>query len=366
MFMAHHRTCEAGVDLGRGDVPGPPGDYPAPVAGSDPLVLGVDAGGTSVRALVADTSGRRLGFGRAAGANPVARGLPEAAERIDEAVRAALSTVEASEVAEIVVGMAGQGAFPRHDVDAVLEPVWRRNGLTCRWAMYSDVEVAFAAASPRRDGLVVLSGTGAVVGEVRDGRLARYLDGAGWLAGDVGSGYWLGLRAVRAAVADREGRGDPTSLTAAVCERFGVAVPTSRGRPGTDRGVVDLVTAIYRRAPSSFAELAPLVSAAAVAGDVVATRLVERAATALLDEVAVLLRDTDDLRHAVLAGGVLLAPGPLRDAVRHGLVGRWGFDVAEARDGAAGAAWSALYRLDREPPASAHRELTTAAGSDES
>jgi glucosamine kinase len=343
---------------GRGVAGGPSDGYPAPVAGTGPLVLGVDAGGTSVRALVADASGRRLGSGRAAGANPVTRGLAEAAERIGEAVRAALSTVDAAAVAEIVVGLAGQGAFPRADLDAVLEPMWRRNGLTCPWALQSDVEVAFAAASPERDGLVVLSGTGAVVGEIRDRRLARYLDGAGWLAGDVGSGYWLGLRAARAAVADREGRGEPTTLTAAVCERFQVAMPAARGRPGADQGVIDLVAAIYRWPPASFAALAPLVCEAAVAGDAVAIRLVERAAATLLDEVAVLLRDAADLRQAALAGGVLLAAGPLHDAVRGGLVAGWGLDVADARDGAAGAAWCALCRLDPDPPPAAHRRLT--------
>jgi glucosamine kinase len=347
------------VDRGRDDGGDRRGDYPAPVAGSGPLVLGVDAGGTSVRALVADTSGRRLGSGRAAGANPVARGLTEAAEHIDEAVRAALATVDAADVAEIVLGMAGQGAFSRADLDAVVEPVWKRCGLAGPWRPHSDVEVAFAAASPRRDGLVVLAGTGAAVGEIRGGRLARYLDGAGWLAGDVGSGYWLGLRAVRATVADREGRGEPTALTAAVCERLEVAMPTSRGRPGSDPGVIDLIAAIYRRSPSSLAELAPLVSEAAGAGDAVAARLVERAATALLDEAAVLLRGAGDLRQVALAGGALLAPGPLHDAVRRGLVAM-GLDVADARDGAAGAVWCALHRLDPDPPETVHRRLTTA------
>jgi glucosamine kinase len=322
-------------------------------------VLGVDAGGTSVRALVADPAGRRLSTGRAPGANPVAHGLTEAAERIDEAVRVALATVDPGAIVEIVLGLAGQGAFSRADLDAVLEPVWRRNGLAGPWTPQSDVEVAFAAASPRQDGLVVLAGTGAAVGEIRDGRLARYLDGAGWLAGDVGSGYWLGLRATRAAVADREGRGEPTALTAAVCERFEVAMPTSRGRPGSDPGVIDLLAAIYRRSPSSLAELAPLVSEAAVGGDPVAARLVERASSALLDEAAVLLRDTGDLRQAALAGGVLLAPGPLHDAVRSGLVAM-GLDVAAAGDGAAGASWCALRRLDPDPPEAVHRRLTAA------
>jgi glucosamine kinase len=334
--------------------------YPTAVTGTNPLVLGVDAGGTSVRVVVADLSGRRFGIGRAVGASPVARGLEEAAGRIGTAVRAALTTVDATRVARIALGLAGQGAFSRTELDSALDPMWRECGLTCPWAVFSDVEVAFAAASPESDGLVVLSGTGATVGEVRAGRLARYLDGAGWLAGDVGSGYWLGLRAARAAVADREGRGEPTALTAAVCDRLGVAMPTAQARPGEDKGVIDLVAAIYRRPPASLAELAPLVSQAAVGGDAVARRLVDRAAAALLHAAGVLLRDAMDLRRAALAGGVLLAGGPLRDAVRRGLVDRWELTVDDARDGAAGAAWCAVRQLDPKAPAAAHRRLTAA------
>ena len=39
------------------------------------LVLGMDVGGTSSRALVADLTGRVLGIGRGGGGNPVSRGI---------------------------------------------------------------------------------------------------------------------------------------------------------------------------------------------------------------------------------------------------------------------------------------------------
>lgn len=329
---------------------------------SQSLVLGVDAGGSSVRVVVADLSGRRLGVGRAAGANPVTWGPVEASARIEAAVRVAVSTVDASQVGRVALGLAGQGAFPPAALAATLDPMWRRCGLTCPWAMYSDLEVAFAAASPEPDGLVVLSGTGATVGEIRHGRLGRYLDGAGWLAGDVGSGFWLGLRAARAAVADLDGRAESTALTAAVCEHLGVAMPPKPTRAGEGSRAIELVAAIYRREPVRLAELAPLVLDAAAAADAVATRLVERAAAALLDSVALVLRDATDLRQVALAGGVLLADGPLRVAVRRGLVERWGVTPGDARDGAAGAAWCARRELDdpADATAAAHRRLTSA------
>lgn len=322
-----------------------------------PLVLGVDAGGTSVRALVADPSGRRLGQGGAAGANPVSRGPDEAVAQIGRAVGAALSTVDAGTVCIAVLGLAG-GSTSDSALTGALDAMARQNGLTCGWTMRSDLEVAFAAASAEADGLVVVSGTGAAVGEIRGGGLVRHLDADGWLVGDVGSGFWLGLRAARAAIADREGRGEPTMLTPVVSAHFGIPAPPAGVRPGEDADVHELTSAIYRRVPVALSELAPRVSEAAAAGDAVATGLVRRAATALLDEAAVLMRDAADLRVAALAGGVLLADGPVRDEVGRGLAARFGLAVSDARDGAAGAAWCGLRLLLGDPPAAAHRRMT--------
>lgn len=47
-----------------------------------PLVLGLDAGGTGSRAVVADLHGRVLGRARGEGANPVAHGRAAAARAV--------------------------------------------------------------------------------------------------------------------------------------------------------------------------------------------------------------------------------------------------------------------------------------------
>ncbi len=86
-------------------------------------------------------------------------------------------------------------------------------------------------------------------------------------------------------------------------------------------------------------------SRAAVDGDPVAGALARRAAEGLLDEAGVLLRDAPWARSAVVAGSVLVTPGPVRDAVRRGLAERFGLEVGDGRDGAAGAAWLATRRL---------------------
>ena len=54
------------------------------------LVVGLDAGGTSTRALVLDLDGARLGQGVAGGANPNSHPPSVAAAHIGEALAAAL------------------------------------------------------------------------------------------------------------------------------------------------------------------------------------------------------------------------------------------------------------------------------------
>ncbi len=327
------------------------------------LVAGVDAGATRVRALVVDLTGDRRGAGVAGGANPISRGIDAAMFEVSHALEGALSTVEISDVATVALGIAGGNTHGGDGLGKALDVVWARLGLRCPRHLVSDVEVAFAAGSASPDGLVVLAGTGAAVAEIRDGAMTRYLDAQGWLVGDVGSGSWLGLRALRAAVADLEGRGATTALTPLVAADLGVALPArpDRVRPGSDRTVGELVGAAYRRPPIALSELAPLVSRTAADGDPVAGALVDEAAEALLDEAGVLLRDAPWARSAVVAGSVLVTPGPVRDAVRRGLAERFGLEVGDGRDGAAGAAWLAARRLDRTAAvAGVHRRLTAA------
>ncbi len=341
----------------------PVAGYAAPVDPDERLVAGVDAGATRVRALVVDLAGGRRGTGVAGGANPVSRGLDAAMAEVARALEGALSTVDIAKVALVALGIAGGTTHGGDGLGEALDAVWVRLGLRCPRMLVSDVEVAFAAGTASPDGLVVLAGTGAAVAEIRAGAMTRYLDAKGWLVGDVGSGFWLGLRALRAAVADLEGRGTPTALTPLVAADLGIALPhhPDGAAPGSDRTVRDLLAAAYRRPPITLSELAPLVSRTAADGDPVARALVDRAAETLLDEAGVLLRDGPGARSAVVAGSVLVTPGPVRDAVRRGLAERFDLEVGDGRDGAAGAAWLAARRLG--PPIAAgdvHRRLTAA------
>ncbi|MDX3383958.1 BadF/BadG/BcrA/BcrD ATPase family protein [Streptomyces niveiscabiei] len=89
--------------------------------------------------------------------------------------------------------------------------------------IHSDIEAAFAGAPGHpAAGLALIAGTGSVAARVRDRVLVATSGGDGWLLGDDGSGFWIGRRAVRAALRAADGRGRPTSLVTTVGRALGV------------------------------------------------------------------------------------------------------------------------------------------------
>ncbi|HEY1488630.1 MAG TPA: BadF/BadG/BcrA/BcrD ATPase family protein, partial [Micromonosporaceae bacterium] len=213
-----------------------------------PYVIGVDLGGSVTRVLVVDTAGVRVGYGTAGGGNPVSRGLDATVSSLGEALATALDGVPADRVAYAVLGLAGGSTFGAA-VDAGIEVVWRSAGLSCPRALRPDTEVAFAAGTPETDGFVLVAGTGAVAGLVRDTEIVLSVDGHGWLLGDRGSGFWIGREGVLAALASGEQYGPATPLRTAIARELGLD-PDAVTSP-------EIARVVYQRPPVALAELAP-------------------------------------------------------------------------------------------------------------
>jgi N-acetylglucosamine kinase-like BadF-type ATPase len=161
-------------------------------------------------------------------------GAESAIANIVAALRGALGDVPGERVEACVVGLAGVStlmADPK--APGALERAWADAGLTCHVRLVSDVTVAFAAGTPRADGTLLVSGTGAVAARMRERLPVRFRDGYGWLLGDDGSGFWIGRQAARAAIAAVDGRAPMAQLATAVLE----ALLEAPGADGPDAGV---------------------------------------------------------------------------------------------------------------------------------
>jgi N-acetylglucosamine kinase-like BadF-type ATPase len=172
-----------------------------------------------------------------------------------------------------------------------------------RIAVRNDAFAALRSGAPHGWGVAVVCGAGVnAAGVAPDGRTAR-LAGIGDLSGDWGGGYGIGIEALGSAVRARDGRGPATTLAS--------LVPRALGR----RRPLDVARAIYdgRIPQRRLEELAPIVFAAAAAGDSVARGIIDR----LADELAVMaIAIARRLRIArleidvVLTGGVFRATDP--------------------------------------------------------
>lgn len=259
-------------------------------------VMGIDLGGTSTRALLVDTTGRRLGRGEAGGANlrSSTGGVAAAARATAQAARQAVERAGGRLPAAIAVGASGAGPARHGEVAAAMTAALA--GICGRVRVENDLATAFRSASDSPDGYLLLSGTGAVAARFSAGATAARADGMGWLLGDVGSGLWMGWQGLRAVAADVDGRGPATALTGLVTGQLGVEALT--GDPSQD-----LVRRVDELVPAQMGALAPLVLDAA-GSDEVAARICEQAASALLTSLRSVVAD-GVAPTVVLAGGVL-------------------------------------------------------------
>ncbi|NYH79068.1 N-acetylglucosamine kinase-like BadF-type ATPase [Actinopolyspora biskrensis] len=319
--------------------------------GEGALVLGLDVGGTSSRAVVADLNGRTLGAGQAGGGNPNSHPPERATEQVARAARTALAEVDPSLVGAAALGMAGISKMSDPAVSGLFDQAWSALGLRCAMRTVSDGEVAFAAGTPEPRGTALIAGTGSIVARIENHELERTVGGYGWLLGDEGSAFWLGREAVTTTLRSLdhgEGRHDP--LVASVLDELLGTPSTEEPDPLVCRRIISIVGG---RSPMRLAELAPLVTATAAGSGGKATDIVTRAAR-MLASAALSVRTEQDDSPVVLAGSLLTGTNPLVTAVRNELAERGATRLPTARSGALGAAWLAAGELTDEAHA---REL---------
>jgi N-acetylglucosamine kinase-like BadF-type ATPase len=156
------------------------------------LVVGVDAGGTStLAALAQDGEVVRTFLGPPA--NPSVCGIETASAIVADTIAAAL---DGALPHAIFVGAAGAG---RPEVaDGIRTSLESRFG-AARVGVRDDAYIALRACVPDGDGAVLISGTGSIAYAVRGGVEFRS-GGYGYLLGDDGSGFDIGSAAVRSAL----------------------------------------------------------------------------------------------------------------------------------------------------------------------
>ncbi len=269
-----------------------------------PPLLAIDGGGSKVDAALLRRDGTVLGTARVSTGNGW-NGMPgeDAHMRpIVEAARAVARTVgrdpDELPVAELGVYCLSGADLP---VDDRRIAGWlRRNPLTDDDVVRNDSFAVLRAGTERTWGVGVVCGYGTnCSGVAPDGRVTRF-PAIGPVSGDFGGGIELGTLSLWYAIRDEDGRGDRTSLRAAIPAHFGMRRP-SQVMQALYLGVLQM---------HRLTELTPLLFRAARRGDAVATDLVWRQADEIVSMATVAIKR---LRVRALDVDVILGGGVFRN-----------------------------------------------------
>lgn len=296
-----------------------------------PLLLAADVGGTSARVAVG-SRGPLPPEVTGPGANLRSSG-PDALAALVPTVERALAGRPGADVVRAVIALSGAGPARHAEILAAVRAHLAPLGIAPEAVdVTDDLTAAFLAGGVGPEGVLLLSGTGAVAARFSDGAQVARTDGMGWLLGDVGSAVWIGRQVLGAVAADLDRRRPPTALTELVGEALGLDL---RGGSGSATGDArqDLIRATDPLTPAQWGRFAPLPGQ--VQHDGVARGILDRAARALAADVQRL--DPGAALPVVLAGSVLTSGGPLREELMTGLDAAGHPHLAIAASGLAGA-----------------------------
>jgi len=300
------------------------------------LFLGVDGGGTQTRALLTDAQGQELACAQGP-ATLIDQANPRATIGvITHVCRQAMGNAGAALPAKVLwAGIAGAGNDP---AQGLVRDALQEAGFAETVHVGTDARAAFHDAFEEEAGILLISGTGSsAMGRGADGSTVS-VGGWGDLLGDEGSGYAMGMSALRALVRGEDGRSMKTGLRDPILEALGV------GRPE------DLLVWIATANKAEVAALVPIVCSHAEAGDEVAGAIVKTAVEDLVAHVLTVVKRLGPwpVRPAVaLTGGLIDEGGPLRQRVSVAIGGL----LCQARDRVVDAARGAaeLARLSVDP-----------------
>lgn len=304
----------------------------------------IDAGQTDIRFAVLQ-AGRELLSGRTGKGitNILLEGAVASLERnLAEVRRQARRRLGAGRFRVVAAGATGVSRERREH--GVMQGIFEHSFPGSRVILESDFVAAHAGNFRGRPGILLHAGTGDFAyGVDREGRSLR-AGGWGYLLGDEGAGFGLGLAGIRAALRALEDSGPDTTLKGEILGFFGI------------RRLTELKTVVYNRdfQRRQIADFAPHVIRHARAGDALAGHLVEEAALKMAGLVQPILKGLAFERADLALTGALFLRNPsFFEATRRVIASLYEPRLRQVRRGAKsaldGALWLGRRALEQAP-----------------
>jgi len=188
-------------------------------------ILGVDGGGSKTTVQIADIEGRVVSQSVSGSSNYKSVGINRAIENLNTAIFNASGSLKASEAIYFIsscFGFAGNDA--KEDCKIYREIVFNKELGSYldpkRTIICNDTRIGLESGSENKNKIILIAGTGSnCFGINKDGKQAK---ASGWdfILADEGSGYEVGLKALKAVMRAYDERGEKTLLSKTILEEL--------------------------------------------------------------------------------------------------------------------------------------------------
>lgn len=268
--------------------------------------IGIDGGGTYSRIIAVDrdmkTIGKHTGYSTNISSNSYEKVLDNIKKLLMEFNH--LTNTNLADCSGLCIGSAG---IDTAENTQAMEKLLKEIGVACPLKVVNDAELILATETKGTPGVAIISGTGSIGYAIGKEGAKDRAGGWGYLIDDGGSGYWLGMQAIKHALLAYDGRGKNTILTEKIISHFKI------------KNIENVLNYIYTPNfnKAQIAELALLVKNAAAEGDEIAAILENEAANELFYLAKALITRNELFNHkVVLSGSVIL----LNDNIRKNFI----------------------------------------------
>lgn len=268
-------------------------------------IIGIDGGGTGTVGILTTETGQCLAQVQLGPSNYHVVGEAKTQTVLKSLIKELCEKagIPLTSAIHFCLGMAGLG---RAEDRKIIGRICDELGIGENRILTHDAHIALVGGTEKQHGVIVISGTGAIVyGINADGKEAR-ASGWGYLLGDEGSGYDIAIKGLRAVARAADGRGRPTELTHRILNALELNAPG------------DLIRWVHAASRDAIAQLAKVVFDAARTADRTAEQIVDDAADELVCAASSVIHQLafDEMFDIVLSGGNLMHQPMFADKLR--------------------------------------------------
>lgn len=245
-------------------------------------ILGVDGGGTKTIVQVADLSGEVIAESESGSSNYKSVGIKIAKENINKAISKAidmLDNLKKFTFKSACFGLSGNDSCEDRNIyhKIIFESKIKNYLSSAKTVICNDTRIGLAAGSNSKNGIMIICGTGSnCFGINEEGKEAK-VGGWDYILGDEGSGYAIGIGALRALMKAYDGRGESTLLSKTILEDLNI------------KNISELIKWAYSNSFSKdkIAAIAKTVCRTAKIGDRISIKILEEEAMEAVNSVTV-------------------------------------------------------------------------------